>query len=39
MSGKNDKAQLKGRIDLIAVDGNGNAHIFDIKISKKPYEE
>ena len=39
MSGKNDRAQLKGRIDLIAVDGNGNAHIFDIKISKKPYEE
>lgn len=39
ISDNNDKARIKGRIDLIAVDGNGAAHIFDIKISKTPYSE
>lgn len=32
-------AVVKGKIDLIAVDTAGDAHIFEIKISKKPYKD
>ena len=39
MSDENDKARIKGRLDLVAVDDKGTAHIFDIKISKTPYSE
>jgi len=30
---------LRGKIDLIAVDRHGDAHIFEIKISKTKYSE
>ena len=29
-----DKFALKGKLDLITVDSKGNAHIFEIKVSK-----
>jgi hypothetical protein len=38
-SSPSDKAQIKGRLDLIAIDKSGVAHIFEIKISKYPYKE
>lgn len=31
--------KVRGKLDLIAVDTSGNAHIFDIKISKHPYNK
>lgn len=37
-SGNNSMAQIKGKIDLVTVDNNGNANIFEIKISKSKYE-
>lgn len=33
-----DKFALRGKIDLIAIDIKGNAHIFEIKVSKNSYE-
>lgn len=39
MSGPNDKAQIAGRLDLIAVDKKGTAHIFEVKISKNHYAD
>lgn len=38
-SEESDKARIKGKIDLIAVDNSGTPHIFEIKISKTPYSE
>lgn len=38
-SGKEDHAQVRGKLDLIAVDTNGDAHIFEIKISKTKYTD
>ena len=29
---------VRGRVDLIAVDRSGNAHIFDLKVSKNSYD-
>lgn len=34
-----DLIALKGKIDLIVVDTNGTAHIFEIKISKNSYKD
>lgn len=36
---KSASAQVKGDIDIIAIDQNGTPHIYDIKISKKAYED
>lgn len=36
-SDENSIAQVKGRIDLVAVDTQGRAHIFEIKISKNKF--
>jgi len=33
------KRGLKGKLDLVAVDTSGNAHIFEIKISKTKYQK
>jgi RecB family exonuclease len=30
---------LKGRIDILAIDKNGNLHIYDLKVSKNPYDK
>jgi len=32
-------AQLRGKLDIIAVDKEGRVHIYDLKLSKDPYEE
>jgi hypothetical protein len=36
---KNEESigQLKGIIDIVAIDNNGNPQIFDLKLSKKPF--
>jgi len=38
-SGINDKAKIKGNLELLAVDKYGNAHIFIIKVSKSEYKD
>ncbi len=36
---KDAAVKLKGRIDLVAIDREGNVHIYDVKVSKNPYDE
>lgn len=38
IAARNNNVALSGQIDLIAVDTNGDAHIFEIKISKTEYK-